>query len=474
MSDGSRLALDRVRIITDGASGVGANGGYLAAGDLTVEAPAGNGIIFWQTGTVTLERVDITALQRGVYITNTAALIASDLNIRTTGTTNGALFLLNSATAEVCRALIETAGDNAIAVWVQQYSTLNLVSGTLRTSGSNGNGIYAMSGCGVTLGDTAIETQGSDAHGLDILSGATIVTGSDVRIKVSGSATWGVRIVDGQVELENSSIIASGANAGGVTVTGTGALLLNNTDINAETGHAITTGSLATAELNLDGNTITGDLTAADGSVLTVIGSNGTVINGDLTGSGTAAINLTLSGSDSTLLGDIAQHDNTAAVTVILNDSATGQGGYNGGNLITGGDSTWTFNKDSHGNHGENHGVWNLGDYDVIFDNLTHSGTININVNSDTGEGGSITITGAADGDGIVHIDTTGNGKADPNQVLPGVVTGDGTDHWQWDPIDWGIDTIIKDGDHFIKQGTSPAGAVLNSSVAIQQAMWFA
>ncbi|MDR1305804.1 MAG: autotransporter outer membrane beta-barrel domain-containing protein, partial [Verrucomicrobiales bacterium] len=68
----------------------------------------------------------------------------------------------------------------------------------------------------------------------------------------------------------------------------------------------------------------------------------------------------------------------------------------------------------------------------------------------------------------------TGNGKADPNDVLPGVVTGDGTEHWQWDPINWGIDTIIKDGDHFIKHGTSPAGAVLNSAIAIQQAMWFA
>ncbi|MDR1146147.1 MAG: hypothetical protein LBK71_08440, partial [Verrucomicrobiales bacterium] len=112
-------------------------------------------------------------------------------------------------------------------------------------------------------------------------------------------------------------------------------------------------------------------------------------------------------------------------------------------------------------------------DYEVIFDNMTHTGTVNINVNTDTGDGGSITVD-TADGEGTVHIDTTGNGQADPNQVLPGIVSGDGTEHWQWDPIDWGLDTIIKDGDHFIKQGTSPAGAVLNSSVAIQQAMWFA
>jgi outer membrane autotransporter protein len=105
---------------------------------------------------------------------------------------------------------------------------------------------------------------------------------------------------------------------------------------------------------------------------------------------------------------------------------------------------------------------------------MIHTGTVTISVNSDTGEGGSIIITNTADGEGTVHIDTIGNGQLNPNDVLPGIVSGDGTEHWQWDPIDWGIDTIIKDGDHFIKSGVSPAGAVLNSSVAIQQAMWFA
>ncbi|MDR1305168.1 MAG: autotransporter outer membrane beta-barrel domain-containing protein [Verrucomicrobiales bacterium] len=95
-------------------------------------------------------------------------------------------------------------------------------------------------------------------------------------------------------------------------------------------------------------------------------------------------------------------------------------------------------------------------------------------MNTDTGVGGSITVTGTADGDGNIHLDTTGNGRADPNQVLPNTVKGDGTEYWTWDPFDWGIDTIIKDGDHFVKNGVSPAGAVLNSAIAVQQTMWFA
>ncbi|MDR1145301.1 MAG: hypothetical protein LBK71_04100, partial [Verrucomicrobiales bacterium] len=72
-------------------------------------------------------------------------------------------------------------------------------------------------------------------------------------------------------------------------------------------------------------------------------------------------------------------------MTVTLDHNSIGTGGFNGGDLITGTDSAWTFNQDSHGNYGENNGVWNIGDYEVIFDNMTHSGTVNISVNSDTG-----------------------------------------------------------------------------------------
>ncbi|MDR1305572.1 MAG: autotransporter outer membrane beta-barrel domain-containing protein [Verrucomicrobiales bacterium] len=198
--------------------------------------------------------------------------------------------------------------------------------------------------------------------------------------------------------------------------------------------------------------------------------SGGSGINGDVTNSGSGVLTVNL--DHSAMRGD-ANNLGDGTLTVTLDHNSIGTGGFNGGNLIVGGDSEWTFDKDSHGNYGENNGTWNIGDYDVTFDHLTNNGTINLSVNSDTGAGGSIDVD-TADGDGTIHIDTTGNGQADPNQILPDIVSGEGTENWQWDPIDWGIDTIIKDGDHFIKNGTSPAGAVLNSAIAAQQSLWFA
>ncbi|MDR1303671.1 MAG: autotransporter outer membrane beta-barrel domain-containing protein [Verrucomicrobiales bacterium] len=319
-----------------------------------------------------------------------------------------------------------------------------------------------MNGGSITLTDTTgtsakiLSTEGTD-HQITLNHVSMQDDGSDAII-ASGNATVNVAANDTDLY-------------GNVNNYSTGELKLN---LNHSTlSGTVTPSGTSDTVINLDDSTITGDLTAIENATLTVSGSNGATITGAVSGNDNASIDVSVSGTGSTLLGDIAQ-SGSSAVTVILNDRATGKGGYNGGNLITNSDSVWNFNKDSHGNYGDNHGTWNIGDYEVIFDNMTHTGTVNISVNSDTGEGGSITVTGTADGEGTVHINTTGNGKADPNKVLPGIVSGDGTDNWQWDPINWGIDTVIKDGDHFIKQGTSPAGAVLNSSVAIQQAMWFA
>ncbi|MDR1145478.1 MAG: autotransporter outer membrane beta-barrel domain-containing protein, partial [Verrucomicrobiales bacterium] len=309
-----------------------------------------------------------------------------------------------------------------------------------------------------------------DANGVPTADPAKFVSNERAAIVFQARNGGLIELWDAKgVIVSGSGSIISTLNSGtvilhGGELTGNGALLVSSGGITFGTStvvlEQVVAQSTGTAVM------VTGDETLN----LTVIDTS---LTGNVLGSGSAIIDVTLSGSDSTFLGDIAQHD-TAVVTVTLSDGATGRGGFNDGNLITGSDSAWTFDKDSHGNYGENNGTWNIGDYEVIFDNMIHTGTLNISVNSDTGEGGSITVTDTADGDGTVHIDTTGDGKADPNKVLPNIVSGDGTENWQWDPIDWGIDQLIKDGDHFVKNGTSPAGAVLNSSVAIQQALWFA
>ncbi|MDR1146933.1 MAG: autotransporter outer membrane beta-barrel domain-containing protein, partial [Verrucomicrobiales bacterium] len=384
-------------------------------------------------------------LRSGTLVTTGSNAIGAAIG----GAGNNALFMHD--------VTIEVSGQNSVGIYTNQERNGHDKTNTIVMDGGS---VYAENGPAVLIGTYSSTTANTDPDAVTSAGGTydIALTGN---AQLSGTSAFEINnritgtLADGEPYTADTMNVANITVTDGVTITG---------DTNLK-------GS-STATLNLDHSTLTGNITGIEDTNLTLSGSHGTTITGTVSGNDHAIIDLTVSGTGSTLLGDITQ-SGSSAVTVILDNSATGQGGYNGGNLITGGDSVWTFNKNSHGNYGENNGTWNIGNYEVIFDNMTHTGTVNISVNTDTGEGGSITVD-TADGDGTVHIDTTGNGKLNPNDVLPGKVTGKGTENWQWDPIDWGIDTIIKDGDHFIKQGTSPAGAVLNSSVAIQQAMWFA
>ncbi|MDR1146599.1 MAG: hypothetical protein LBK71_10760, partial [Verrucomicrobiales bacterium] len=415
-----------------------------------------------------------TAGNSGAHAINasgTSTLTVTGGTITTTGSRSIGVRAENFVSVNLSGATVITVGDEAYAVGAYNNTTLNITGGAITATGSDGRGVRSQDSF-ATLTDTVLAATGTGEHsygfhlavtGTAILNNVKI-TARETALAVTGSASeHPVLIINGGSFVAGRNALTLGSDmdaAALITITGADlvAPLLINTDILE--GNPNT----AAAEIVITDSTLAGDIVGNASSTI-AIDLNRSPLTGNITGNDHATIDVTLSGTGSTLLGDIAQNDE-AAVTITIDHGATGSGGYHGGNLITGGDSEWTFDKNSHGNYGENNGTWNIGDYEVIFDNLTHSGTITINVNSDTGEGGSITITGTADGEGKVHIDTTGNGKADPNQVLPGKVTGDGTENWQWDPIDWGIDTIIKDGDHFIKQGTSPAGAVLNSSVA--------
>ncbi|MDR1304738.1 MAG: hypothetical protein LBK76_05890, partial [Verrucomicrobiales bacterium] len=450
-----------------------------------------------------------------LYVTGSATARAEQIDIRTAGDEAFGIWAINTATLSLRDAVIETTGNGGRGVYLSLLATGTLTNIDIRTTGSNGVGVYTTN-AQATLLDVTIDTTGDHGVGIDSWGSDSTISGTRVTVNTAGVDAHGILVVNGgTVMLRDSAVTTrqaaviniydstyrpgSGAPSRVILSGGTydangnalvGARIANDSSTALDTANAIVEIEHATvsgAQL-LNNQLATGtialtltDVDATNAGGITVSGSNagvttvtvnaGSGVNGAVINSGSGALTVNL--NNSALTGDVT---NTGAgtLTIILDNDSVGTGGFAGGNLITGSDSAWTFDKDSHGNYGENHGVWNIGDYAVTFDNLTHSGTVTISVNSDTGDGGSITITDTADGEGTVHINTTGNGQLNPNDVLPGIVSGDGTEHWQWDPIDWGIDTIIKDGDHFIKSGVSPAGAVLNSSVAIQQAMWFA
>ncbi|MDR1305134.1 MAG: autotransporter outer membrane beta-barrel domain-containing protein [Verrucomicrobiales bacterium] len=315
-----------------------------------------------------------------------------------------------------------------------------------------------------------------DGAGLLTLSGTQTYTGTttvnDGILAIGGVFTGGGDLVNNSILL----ISATDSTLGAITSATNAAtgVILTDSAINGN----ITGSDTSTTVIELNHSTLTGDTAATGQASITISGDHNSTVSGDLTGSDNATVALTISGAGSTYQGDLTQTGD-ATVSASLGDGATGTGGVNGGNLLVGENSAWTFDKDSHGTNGENRGDWHIGDYHVTFDNLDNTGAINLNVNSDTGAGGSVTVTDTASGNGKVHLDTTGNGQLNPNDALPGKVTGHGTENWTWDPVNWGLEELLvtphADGTLTITQnGTSPAGAVLNSAIAVQQSMWFA
>jgi outer membrane autotransporter protein len=383
-------------------------------------------------------------------------------------------------------------------------------------------------GNGATItGDQAITTRAANA----------LITGSNVTVNATlfGVVTTG----GGAIRLHGGSINMSGPDAlAAVTLNfaPSGIITLNDFDINSPTnailvnawadpgdsrgsvalnGGAITSGTLLflnmseNAQYGADITITDADLTRAGGvtatldnaqnSTLTLNGGSG--LHGDVTTTGTGGGSLVITLNDSSLTGNVTGTGQTtttldlnagaltgditqtgdASVTVTLDHASTGAGGFTGGALnIRDTASRWTFAKNSTLNRIDNHGALDIGDHRVTIGDIVNTGVININLNNDTGASGSLAVTGVASGTGRVHLDTTGDGTRDPNTILPGIVTGNGTENWTWDPIDWGLETLVKDdtapggAPRFHAAATSPAGTVLNSAVVLQQAMWFA
>ncbi|MDR1144863.1 MAG: autotransporter outer membrane beta-barrel domain-containing protein [Verrucomicrobiales bacterium] len=474
-------------------------------GTITTTGSTGYGAYINNAATGLLSQVDINTSghgAHGILVGHYATVVElRDVSITTSGSSADGIhgLFMNTPAVRFNNLTIVTHGDGSAGFATEGSSPIQgtAFSGTGLRITTYGNG-YESSGiktyCGLLdVTDFVIQTHGDGAIGVERgNSRGGLIYLTSGTIETSGSGAIGLDVGGyggGETVLTDVVIRTTGSNATGVTVTSThtfgedyGPTVFKGGSVTAEQGNAVVMSGYKNPALTFqDGAVVTGDVVIRDSGTTPdgnydygyTLNLTDSTLNGDITNHSSGTGGLTVNLDHSSLTGDAANLGDGVLV-ITLDNNSIGTGGYNGGNLITGGDSTWTFTKDSHGNYGKNDGVWNIGDYEVIFDNMIHTGTVNLSVNSDTGEGGSITVTDTADGDGTVHIDTTGNGKADPNQVLPGIVSGDGTEHWQWDPIDWGIDTIIKDGDHFIKSGVSPAGAVLNSAIAVQQAMWFA
>ncbi|MDR0532317.1 MAG: hypothetical protein LBH01_00005, partial [Verrucomicrobiales bacterium] len=529
LQNGSHAEIDGLTVVTGSASGIRLETSSSASlSNVNVAVSADNtdnsfGVYVNGTSRIEIDGLTITATDAyGIYLTNGSSGSFAGVNITTVGGQTG-VSAFNASVADLGDgAVIRVSGTYVGPHFIRGID----VSGTgsiIRGSGMDieTNGVYlvtsdtvwqGMAGVKVSnggfldLGENTritalgVTDEGRGSPGIFVQGDTAVgtVTGTGVMVNATGAA---VQVVNaGYVELTDGNL-SGGQN--GISISGTQAseIVITGGTITAQTGDIVhgssylgsltlvestnSTITISDAVLNASGlvgtdqdgllvvNFNNVDASNAGGITMdsetsgttTVNVNGGSGVYGDVTNSGSGELNVNFDHSG--LTGDVT-NDGDGTLTITLDNGSSGTGGFNGGNLnINDSESSWTFDKDSHVNDALNNGTLNIGDKDVTFDNLTNNGKINLDVNSDSGAGGSVNVTGTAGGNGTVHVDTTGNGSLDPNSVLPGLVSGDGTENWTWDPVDWGLEKVIKDGNHFTRDGISSAGAVLNSSNAV-------
>ncbi|MDR1305135.1 MAG: hypothetical protein LBK76_07935, partial [Verrucomicrobiales bacterium] len=287
----------------------------------------------------------------GVYLTATSAGYLEEVNIATTKTS--------------------TRGIAAL-----QGSRLIVNGGTITTSGGGySSGVYAQGReTVVQVNDTVINTSGDRANGASAEYHSYLEL-NRVVINCTGLAGE----VGGALVAQDHAVLAGNhltvvANNMGVVVNRDSAVILHDSLVTVTgTAPVVRVSHYGNAELQVNGGTLAapggGDLLAATGSgvyhmeltgvdtsdaggiatdenftgTATVNLNGGSGLNGDLTNSGSGLLTVNL--DHSALTGDVANQGDGALV-ITLDNNSTGTGGFAGGNLITGGDSAWTFDKD--------------------------------------------------------------------------------------------------------------------------------
>jgi outer membrane autotransporter protein len=498
-----------VAIVTGGSSGmhgfVATNGGSLDLERVSVstESYVGNGVAT-ENATLTIKDSSFSTAgvnSYGVSIDQRSTATLENVNVQTTGFNGQGMRVLNGSTMTATGGTITVHGDStSIQIANNSAATLNNVS--IKTFGSEGNGV-TVNGVGAlaTLNNVNITTTGEKAFGVVMTSSGTasgtntLVINGGVINTGAGSPAIGINAslmdMDNVSEYPNFTNPPGGENVdydititNGVTLTGgTAAIWVKSiltgtnssgdivsfdrrTVANIHVDNSAIIGDIntdhnATVTVDLkDNSTLTGNINGGDGSTLTVNLSNSSTMAGDITTSGTGAIALNM--TNHTRYDGNITHGGGALALNLAADSH-GRGNWQHGNLNMDNTSSWTFT-----------------DTNSIIDNLHNDGQINLEVNTDTGEGTHLTVTGSATGNGTVHVNTEGDGKGNPNDILGGLVTGPGTGDWHWDNVDWGLEQLVvtpgADGTLSVSKNgkSSTVSALTTGLITAQKGSWFA
>jgi hypothetical protein len=313
----------------------------------------GNGVVY--TGTdITLTATyntnsSGTALANGAYITDRATLSLTDSAITTTGSSGYGINLTGTSAVTLSDVNIETKGVNGHGAYVNASSTLSLTGGSITTGSTGGVGITFTGNSTVTVRDVTIETKGGGGYGINIsgtstlmLTDSAITTGSSytpgiyfstyssgtlekVNVETKGVNSQAVRangnakltLIGGTITTNSSNshgiqldvnssgtvrdvtVAVKGAGSYGVYVYSFATLTLTDSDISAtgNNSYALYISNRSTGTASLNHNTLTGNILVSN----------------------TSTLDLTLSGSDTRLIGN-ATHDAASAINIKIED----------------------------------------------------------------------------------------------------------------------------------------------------------
>jgi hypothetical protein len=249
----------------------------------------------------------------GVYADGcTLALTDSEINTIGSGAYGIQLWVGGNFTGS--NVAIETKGYAACGIFAAS-STLSLTGGTITTGSTYAYGIYMSSDASGTVSNVAIETKGS--HGVFAEYSSTL-TLADSAITTGSNNAHGIYFTGtSNATVRNVDIKTKGSSAHGLYATTSSTLTLTDSDISATgaNSNALYLLDRSTGTASLNHNTLTGHILASNTSTLHLTGSNGTLITGNLTGTLGSTLNLTLTGSDTRLIGTAA-HDTTSAINL--------------------------------------------------------------------------------------------------------------------------------------------------------------
>ncbi|WP_170850359.1 MULTISPECIES: autotransporter outer membrane beta-barrel domain-containing protein [unclassified Beijerinckia] len=275
-----------------------------------VGAFATGGTINLDTVTIT-ERVAAAANTSGLRADTNSALAtspglinANNVTITMTGNASSGVLAVGGGKVVLTNSSISTTGTSGFGMSAAQIAptfpgilpVIDATNVTVTTSGIAGHGAFAYNGAIINLNTVDIRTSGDTAYGLSsegfLFSGPPILTvlnGTNVTVHTTGPNAYGaVTNESAFMNLTDSTISATGANAGGVFVGDTGSVttLLRTTVTSAQFdgGRAADSGHLFVTDSSITGarhGIRSNGGTAADPNIVSVSGGVLTAVSGD-------------------------------------------------------------------------------------------------------------------------------------------------------------------------------------------------